>query len=128
MTVRMVTSQDVLLDGTAIAQFTLPKEQIGGRGFAVQLYHEQMKKKKLTETFFGSYASSKLDKDVLTFTLAVPKLEIKKHETWMLVLYGDDRPDASPSPSASADASPSASASPDASASASPSASPSATP
>ena len=75
-----------------IVDYTLPKEQFGGRGFAVQLYHEDVKKKKTTETFFGSYAESKLAGTTLHFELDAPALQVKKDEMWLLVLYGDELP------------------------------------
>ena len=110
--VRLTTDSDVLLQGKAEADFTLPQGQIGGRGFAVQLYHESVKKKKTVDTFFGSYSTSKRKGDTLHFELTMPKLPVKKGEIWMLVLYGDELPQVSPSASASAGASASASASP----------------
>jgi len=110
--VRLHTDADVTLKGRAIAEFTLPKEQIGGRGFAVQLYHEQENKHKRTDTFFGSYGKSSLNGNTLRFELDVPELPVKKGEIWMLVLYGDELPQASPSSSAAASPSTSAAASP----------------
>lgn len=110
MTIRLHTDADEILEGKAIAEFTLPKEQIGGRGFAVQLFHESVKKKKTTDDFIGNYADSKLKDQTLRFELTMPKLQVKKDETWLLVLYGDELPSASASPGASA--SPNASASP----------------
>lgn len=98
MEVRLKTDADEILQGKAIAEFTLPKEQIGGRGFAVQLFHESVKKKKTTDDFMGTYSQSKLDKETLRFELAMPKLQVKKDETWLLVLYGDELPSASASP------------------------------
>jgi hypothetical protein len=129
---RLRTDADVTLAGNVTADFTLPKEQLGGRGFAVQLYHEDIKKKKVSDTFLGSYAKSKLTGTTLTFQVGAPSLQIKKDETWLIVLYGDELPSSSTSPSASPSASPSGSASgsPSASpsASSSASASPSASP
>lgn len=126
VTVRMKTDGDVTLEGHARAVFTLPKEQIGGRGFAVQLFHESIgKKNKRDDRFFGTFNDSKLSGNSLTFEMDLPKLPVKKDETWMLVLYGDELPTSSSSPSANPSAS--ASASPSASASASPSANPSPT-
>ena len=120
MEVRLRTDADEVLQGKATADFTLPKEQIGGRGFAVQLFREYEKKKKRTDDFVGSYSDSKLNNNTLHFQLAMPKLEVKKNETWMLVLYGDELPGASASPGASippdASASPLASSEPAASA------------
>ena len=130
VTLRLHTDADVTLAGKMTIDYTLPKEQIGGRGFAVQLYHEGTKKKKTTETFFGSYSESKLTGTTLHFEINAPALQVKKDEVWLLVLYGDELPSASASPAASSSASPSASpnGSPSASASASASALASPTP
>jgi hypothetical protein len=138
VSLRLRTDADVTLTGKVLVDYTLPKEQIGGRGFAVQLYHEDVKKKKTTDTFFGSYAKSKLEGTTLHFELDSPPLQIKKDETWLLVLYGDELPSASASPKTSPSGSPSASpsgsptgspsASPSTSASSSPTASPTSSP
>jgi hypothetical protein len=126
---RLHTDADVTLAGNVTADFTLPKEQLGGRGFAVQLYHEDISKKhKVTDTFLGSYAKSKLAGTTLTFQVGAPSLQIKKDETWLIVLYGDELPSSTTSPSTSPSASPSGSASASASPSGSPSSSPSASP
>jgi len=127
MTLRMHTDADVVLAGKMSIDFTLPKEQIGGRGFAVQLYRETEHKKKVTDTFFGNYAKSNLEGTTLHFDLDAPALQVKKDEVWLLVLYGDELPSASTSPSASPSASPNGSPSASPSASASPSPSPSPT-
>jgi hypothetical protein len=135
VTLRVRTDADVTLSGNASADFTLPKEQLGGRGFAVQLYHESEAKHKTKDTFIGSYSKSQIAGTALNFALATPPLQIKKDETWLFVLYGDELPSSpSPKPSGSASASPSASpsSSPTAlpstlTASASPAASPSPT-
>lgn len=124
MEVRLKTDTDEVLEGKASAEFTLPKEQIGGRGFALQLFHEYEKKKKRTDDFVGTYSQSKLKDQTLRFELTMPKIQVKKDETWLLVLYGDELPSASASPDASA--SPNASSSPVASPSAGVSASPAA--
>jgi hypothetical protein len=129
---RVHTDADVTLQGTSSVQFTLPKAQIGGRGFALQLYVETHSKKKTNEQYIGSYSKSNLTGTALTFELPTPQLQIKKGETWLLLLYGDELPSASASPSPKASpsgsalpsASPSSSASPSASPNASPSTSP----
>ena len=134
VSLRLRTDADVTLAGKVLVDYTLPKEQIGGRGFAVQLYHEDVKKKKTTDTFFGSYAKSKLEGTTLHFELDSPPLQIKKDETWLVVLYGDELPSASASPKTSTSGSPGEPGSPSASPSGppsgpgSPSGSPSASP
>jgi hypothetical protein len=117
------TDTDVTFAGDVSIDFTLPKEQIGGRSFAVQLYRESGKKES-TRTFFGNYAKSSLAGSTLHFDLDVPAaLQVKKDEHWLLVLYGNELPSASTSPSTSPSGSPSASPS----GSVSPSTAPSAT-
>ncbi len=122
MTVSLHAGGDIILQGKAIADFTLPKEQIGGRGFALQLFRQSVKHRKTIDTFVGSYNKSDYHgKNTLRFQIDMPKFQVKKDETWLLVLYGDEMPSASASPkpgsSASPGASPPASASPSANAS-----------
>jgi hypothetical protein len=132
VTLRLRTDTDVTLTGTAAADFTLPQEQIGGRGFAVQLYHEVVTHRKTNDRFVGSYAKSKVNGTTLSFELPTPSLQIKKNETWLLVLYGDELPSATtspkPSPSSSPRPTPSASPTPTPSAGVSPATSPSVSP
>jgi hypothetical protein len=126
---RLRPDTDFTFAGKVSIDYTLPKEQIGGRGFALQLYHVGSKRGKTTNTYFGNYAESKLTGTTLHFEIDAPALQIKKDETWLLVLYGDELPSSpSPSPSASGSAGASPSGSPSGSPSASPSASPSGTP
>ncbi len=118
LAVRLHANADIALHGRASADFTLPKEQVGGRGFAIQLFHESTDRhKKVTETYLGSYAKSTLKGTTLHFDLALPQITVKKNEVWLFVLYGDERPSAtgtaSPSPGASAAGSPAPSGSPE---------------
>lgn len=110
LAVRMTVDADVAINGAASADFTLPQEQIGGRGFAVQLFEETHRKKKVIDHYLGSYAQSTLSGTTLHFALTSPAVTVKKGETWLLVLYGDERPSASasPMPSGSPAVSPSA--------------------
>lgn len=108
--VTMSTTADVLIQGRSSVIFTLPKEQIGGRGFAIQLYQETVRKKRLERHYVGSYNVSTIKDGTLRFAFNAPKLVVKKGETWLVVLYGDELPvSASASPSALPMASPSAS-------------------
>jgi hypothetical protein len=128
---RLRTDADVTLAGKALIDFTLPQEQLGGRGFAVQLYHESVSRRKTNDRFIGSYSKSNLQGTTLQFQLTTPTLQIKKDETWLLVLYGDELPSATsspkPSPSSSSSPKPTATTSPTASSSAVPSTTPSPT-
>lgn len=108
---RVTTDADAIVEGNARAEFMLPKDEISNRGFAVQLYRETKTKHRHMFSYVGSYDKSKVDGQTLRFEFVVPKVQIKKGETWVFVLYGDDRT-ASPSPSASASASDAPSASP----------------
>ena len=116
--VTLVPSADFTLDGRAIAQFTLPKDQIADRGFALQFFEETVRRKRHDVHPLYTLAKSTLEKQTLTFTMTPPKITLPKGHKYFVVLYGDQRA-ATPSPS------PGGSASPAAALSASPSAMPS---
>jgi hypothetical protein len=133
--IRLQSDTDFVLDGTSIAAYTLPKAQMAGRQFALQLYNETfprtVKGAKRTDLFIAGYARSVIDNDnsTVTFTFAVPKITVKRGQIWLIVLYGlTYPPNSTPTPSPSPASSASSSASPGASASASPSGSPAASP
>lgn len=111
MLVSLTTSTDFLLSGDAAAQFTLPKEQLAGRGFALQLFSERTAHRRTSYTALWTFDKSTLSGTTLTFAFAVPKFTVAKGTTYALVLYGDDRAQ-SPSPAPSSTAKPTASPSP----------------
>jgi len=117
MQVTLTPSADFKLTGPALAQFTLPKEQLDGRGFALQLFERTTHRKKHSDRAIWEFAKSDRQGNTLTFSFTPPKIDVPKGSTYLLVLYGDDHP-ATPAPSASPSASPTAL----------PSASPSSTP
>ena len=99
---KVTATDDITLSGHQSLVFTLPKDQIGGRGFAIQLFRETVgKKNKRNDQFVGTYSQSKLNDATLTFSFLAPKLTAKKGETWLIVLYGDELPSSSSSPAAS---------------------------
>jgi hypothetical protein len=108
MLVQLTTNADLSLDGWASAQFTLPKDEVGGRGFALQLFQVTKRKKDVQYKPIWTFDKSSLNDTTLTFSFQPPKMKIAKGSTYTLVLYGDQR-SASPSPGASASPSPSAS-------------------
>jgi hypothetical protein len=112
LALRMHADATIVLDGTAIAEFTLPKEQLGGRSYAIQLYQETTRKKHRDDRFVGSFNDSTLDGSTLRFVFTPPKLEIKKDEVWLFVLYGGETPSASALPTGRATAGVSPSAAP----------------
>ncbi|MDQ2992964.1 MAG: hypothetical protein M3R30_09135 [Candidatus Eremiobacteraeota bacterium] len=99
VTLRMKADATVVLDGTAIADFTLPKEQIGGRSYAVQLYQEIKKGKGTTDHYVGTFSDSTIDANTIRFVFTPPRIEIKKDEVWLFVLYSAETPSTSPAPS-----------------------------
>ena len=101
MMVTITTTADFPLNGLAIAQFTLPKEQIGGRGFALQLFLQRTQGKSKSYAPLLSLDKSSLQKDSLIFGFMPPKITVSKGNTYVLVLYGTDI-SASSAPSASA--------------------------
>ncbi len=115
MAVTITTSADFALDGLAIATFTLPKEQIPNRGFALQLFLQRMQGKTKTYAPVLSLDKSSLQKNTLIFGFTPPKMTVTKGNTYVLVLYGDDITTASPTPAAptpTSSASPASSATP----------------
>lgn len=126
MMVSVTPGGDFKLAGYAQAQFTIPKEETSGRGFALQLFQEVESHKKTTYNPLWTLNKSVLQDSTLTFTFNMkPGLTIPKGSTYALVLYADDLAKASPSPHASSSASPSPSPSPSTSPSAAPTATPS---
>ena len=104
MMVTITTSADFPLNGLAIAQFTLPKEQIGGRGFALQLFLQRTQGKTKSYAPVVSLDKSSLEKETLIFGFMPPKITVSKGNTYVLVLYGTDisaSSVASPSPNPS---------------------------
>ena len=95
---RMHADATIIIDGTAIAAFTLPKDQIGGRSYAIQLYQETTRKKHHDDKFVGTFSDSTLDGTTLRFVFTPPKLQIKKDEVWLFVLYSGETPRASAIP------------------------------
>ncbi|HKU66783.1 MAG TPA: hypothetical protein VJP85_03310 [Candidatus Baltobacteraceae bacterium] len=103
MMVQLTTNGDLDLDGWANAQFTLPKTEVDGRGFAVQLFQVNKRKKGVEYKPIWTFDKSTLNERTLTFSFQPPKMKIAKGSTYMLVLYGDDKSSApSPAPSGSA--------------------------
>jgi hypothetical protein len=103
---------DFALDGPAVAQFTLPSDQVEHRGFAVQLFQETIdKKKKTSYRPIWTFDKSTLENDTLTFEFTPPKTTIAKNSTYVLVLFGDMKK-GTPAPSGSPSANPQPSATP----------------
>jgi hypothetical protein len=101
MAVTITTSADFPLDGLAIASFTLPKDQITGRGFALQLFLQRMQGKTKTYAPVISLDKSSLQKNTLIFGFMPPKFTVAKNNTYVLALYATDIASASAGPEAS---------------------------
>lgn len=130
MMISMTPSDSYTLKDRAIAQFTLPKTQFINRGFALQIFSSTMQGRKQNFAPLASTDKFRIDEQTLTFGFVPPRaMTIPRGGTYVLVLYGDNQPQntPSPSPSPSSSASPAASASPSAAPSSSASPAPSAT-
>ncbi len=108
MTVAISTTADFPLDGLAIASFTLPKDQIPGRGFALQLFLQRMQGKTKTYAPVISLDKSSLQKNMLIFGFTPPKFTVAKNNTYVLVLYATDIAGATPGPTTAPSSAPSA--------------------
>ncbi len=105
MMVQLEPNADFDLDGWASAQFTLPKTEVDGRGFALQLFQVNKKKKGVEYKPVWTFDKSVLNERTLTFSFQPKKMSIPKGSTYLLVLYGDDKSTA-PSPTPSSSSSP----------------------
>lgn len=102
MLVSVTPGGDFKLAGYAQAQFTIPKEETQGRGFALQLFQEDSSHHKTVYNPLWTLNKSVLQDSTLTFTFNMkPAITIPKGATYALVLYADDLAKSSPSPSAS---------------------------
>ncbi|GAC1356494.1 MAG: hypothetical protein NVSMB31_17140 [Vulcanimicrobiaceae bacterium] len=99
--ISLIPSDDFTLDGPAEAIFTLPKEEISDRGFAIQLFEETVHKKRHDMKALFTLAKSTIDKQKLTFDFLPPKMTLPKGHHYYIILYGDDRPNPTPAPSTS---------------------------
>ena len=104
--VMLVPSEDFTLQGAAIAQFTLPPGEIQSRGFAVQIFDEDVHGKRHSWNPVITIAHSSLDGATLTFRFMPPKLTLPKDHRYLAVLYGDARPATPPPPPTMAPISP----------------------
>ena len=84
-------SDDFVLQGAALAQFTLPPAELANRGFAVQIFNEDVHGKKHGWSPVITIARSSLDGTTLTFRFMPPKLTLPKGHRYLAVLYGDAR-------------------------------------
>ncbi len=88
----MTPSANFTMEGNVIARFTLPHEQVGGRGFALQIFERTEHKKKFRYRGLYSFNKSSLQGDSLDFSFKAPKITVPKGMTFALVLYGGDLP------------------------------------
>jgi hypothetical protein len=101
MTVSISTTADFPLDGLAIASFTVPKDQIPGRGFALQLFVQRTQGKTKSYLPVLSLDKSSLQSNTLVFGFMPPKFTVAKNTTYVLALYGTQIAGASAAPSTS---------------------------
>lgn len=123
--IRLQSDTDFALNGNAAVTYTIPRVQMAGRSFAIQLYNEAALRGKRTDQFLATYTKSVVGDTTVQFTFPTPKVTVKRGQIWLLALYGmqfppGTTPTPSPTPSASGSAGPSASPSPTPSPSASP--------
>ncbi|MEO6836656.1 MAG: hypothetical protein ABI231_12235 [Candidatus Tumulicola sp.] len=123
--IRLQSDADFALNGNAAVAYTMPRQQVTGRSFAIQLYNEVAVRGKRTDQFLATYTKSAVGDTSVQFVFTTPKVTVKRGQIWLLALYGmqfppGTTPTPSPNPSASASAAPSSNPSPTPSPSASP--------
>ncbi len=111
--VHLLPSANFVLNGDASIQFSLPAEQIPGRGFAIQIFSDT-EGKHHKHTFAPLFATSKsqLDKQTLSFNFTPPSTTLPKGKAYLIVLYGDEKPSATTNPSPAPSSSPAGSPEP----------------
>jgi hypothetical protein len=113
--IRLQSSMGFALDGGSTVQYTLPAMQYTGRVFALQLYSETSMRGKRTDQFilgsnYTNYTTPTTN--AVQFTFAVPKVQVRPSQVWLLALYGAQIPPGTtptPSPTPSPTTSPSSS-------------------
>ncbi|HZT11402.1 MAG TPA: hypothetical protein VFA29_01230 [Candidatus Baltobacteraceae bacterium] len=99
MMVTMTTNNgDFPLSGWAAADFTLPKEMVEGRGFALQLFQQTTSHRRTHYNAIWTFDKSILTDTTLTFNFQPPSMTIAKNSTYVLVLYADDKAQVTPTP------------------------------
>lgn len=120
MAIRLQSDTDFALNGTAQVSFTMPRQQVFGRSFSMQLYNETAVRGKRTDQFLANYTKNTVGDTSVQFDFTTPRVTVKRGQIWLLALYGyqyppGTTPTPSPSPNVSNSPSPSPSPSPTAS-------------
>jgi hypothetical protein len=115
--IRLQSDTDFSLNGTAAVNYTIPRQQVSGRSFAIQLYNEAALRGKRTDQFLATYTKSTVGDTTIQFNFTTPRVTVKRGQIWLLALYGmqfppGTTPTPSPSPGGSATPSPSPSPAP----------------
>lgn len=113
--IRLQSDTDFSLNGTAAVNYTIPRQQVSGRSFAIQLYNEAALRGKRTDQFLATYTKSTVGDTSIQFNFTTPRVTVKRGQIWLLALYGMQFPPGTtptPSPSPGGSASPSPSPSP----------------
>jgi hypothetical protein len=115
--IRLQSDTDFALNGSALVTFAMPRQQVSGRSFAIQLYNEAALRGKRTDQFIATYTKANVGDTTVQFAFPTPKVTVKRGQIWLLALYGmqfppGTTPTPSPSPAASGSAAPSPAASP----------------
>ncbi|MBV8371944.1 MAG: hypothetical protein JOY69_01670 [Candidatus Eremiobacteraeota bacterium] len=114
--VRLQSDTDFSLNGGASVEFTMPRQQVATRSFAVQLYNETAIRGKRSDQYVATYTKSTVGDTTVQFAFTTPRVTVKRGQIWLLALYGFQYPPGTtPTPSpddSSSSASPSPSPSP----------------
>lgn len=115
--IRLQSDTDFSLNGTAAVNYTIPRQQVSGRSFAIQLYNEAALRGKRTDQFLATYTKLTVGDTTIQFNFTTPRVTVKRGQIWLLALYGmqfppGTTPTPSPSPGGSATPSPSPSPAP----------------
>jgi hypothetical protein len=113
--IRLQSDTDFSLNGRASVVYTMPRQQIYGRSFAIQLYNEGAVHGKRTDTYLATYTQAVIGDTTVQFTFPTPTVTVRRGQIWLLAMYGMQFPPGTtptPSPTAGASSSPTTSPSP----------------
>jgi hypothetical protein len=113
--VRLQSDTDFSLNGGAAVQYSIPRQQVATRSFAIQLYNETAVRGKRTDQYVATYTKSTVGDSTVQFAFSTPRVTVKRGQIWLIALYGFQYPPGTtptPSPDASTSSSPSPSANP----------------
>jgi hypothetical protein len=113
--IRLQSDTDFSLNGGASVEYSMPRQVVATRSFAIQLYNESAVRGKRTDQYVATYTKSTVGDTTVQFSFSTPRVTVKRGQIWLIALYGFQYPPGTtptPSPDSSGSGSPSPSPNP----------------